>query len=145
MGNNFYAKCTQKIPMDKKKIDKKIDKVKNRQLCSQFDPSINLTVPASTEYTIFNPITFQGYNGMITIENSDFGVETTDTITVTFIPQPYGDFVPVTLQSGQSQTIPFENIREIKVRNNSTENFVSIDYEICVFLTDAEKERKHCR
>ncbi|MFS1515031.1 hypothetical protein V1503_00740 [Bacillus sp. SCS-151] len=55
-----------------------------------------------------------------------------DAINLTFVPT-VGIEIPVRLANGQSITVPFENIKEIMVFNNSGGN-VEFRYSICYVL-----------
>ncbi|WP_214482249.1 hypothetical protein [Bacillus sp. SM2101] len=81
----------------------------------------------STTYINFQDIFGEGKTGMVS-KKKDGG----DAINLTFV-LTVGIEIPVPLDNDQSITVPFENIKEIKVFNNSGGN-VEFRYSICTLL-----------
>ncbi|MDX8360318.1 hypothetical protein [Cytobacillus sp. IB215316] len=96
-------------------------------LCSQTNPDIEVDIGNGSTFFIFQDIFGEGKTGMVSIKK-DGG----DAINLTFVPT-VGIEIPVPLANGQSITVPFENIKEIKVFNNSGGN-VEFKYSICTLL-----------
>ncbi|MYL20819.1 hypothetical protein GLW04_13030 [Halobacillus litoralis] len=100
-------------------------------LCSQDCPDIISFIPAATTASIFRGKKCESYSGMLSIESLD------EPITIKFIPaKPSKDRLIFALEVGNSITIPFENVKEIQVTNDSAVDEISLQTQFCVFLED---------